>query len=181
MGGGIYPNGHSLRLRAQVPPRPPVAASMRIRFVLVVAVLGALVALPSAAGAAPPISSDNVSLLSRLPEAAGAISARFSPDGRLMYVSPASGLLIYDVTDPESPQREGALPLPHFENEDVDVGDGVVVLTNDPSFTELGMVYIVDVRDPSKPTVRSTLNTYLPGNPLDDPGQTGNGHILNCV
>ena len=39
-----------------------------------------------------------------------------------MYVTAATGLFVYDVTDPESPDLQGVLALPHFENEDVDVG-----------------------------------------------------------
>jgi hypothetical protein len=34
-----------------------------------------------------------------------------------MYVTGASGLRVYDVTQPQSPRRLGALALPHFENE----------------------------------------------------------------
>ncbi|MBI5105802.1 MAG: hypothetical protein HZB46_12640 [Solirubrobacterales bacterium] len=153
---------------------------MRLRSTVLALFAAALLA-PAAATASPPVSSDNVQLLTRLPEAVSAISARFSADGKVMYVSTATGLLTYDVTDPADPQRLGALPLPHFENEDVDVGDGVVVLTNDPSFTELGMIYVVDVKDPASPTLRSSLTTYLPvGDSLGE-AQTGNGHILNCI
>ena len=47
------------------------------------------------------------------------IGARFR-DG-LMYVTTTEGLNIYDITDPELPVPVGALPLPHFENEDVDL------------------------------------------------------------
>jgi hypothetical protein len=99
----------------------------------------AVLALAPAAYAAPLFKSDNVTLLGKLPEAAGAIGARFSPDGDTMYVTGASGLLTYDVTQPQSPRRLGALALPHFENEDVDSGRvggrDVVGITNDPSFT----------------------------------------------
>ena len=51
-----------------------------------------------------------------------------------MYVTTAKGLHVYDVTDAGSPQRTGFLPLPHFENEDVDVDTArnLVIITNDP-------------------------------------------------
>jgi hypothetical protein len=85
------------------------------------------------------LKSSNVTELGTLPEAVGAIGARFSPDGDTMYVTSATGLGIYDVSQPEAPQRLSRLPLPHFENEDVDLGHiggrDYVIITNDPSFT----------------------------------------------
>ncbi len=39
------------------------------------------------------------------------------------YVTGAKGLTIYDVTDPALPRLIGHLPLPHFQNEDVDVSE----------------------------------------------------------
>src|SRR3954454_11771039 len=128
--------------------RPAVAA-------LAVALCAATAAFVPAASAAP-LKSDNVSLVTKLPEAVGAASARFSADGKTMYVSTWKGLLTYDISDPANPQRLGFLPLPHFENEDVDAGDGVVVISNDPS-EGVGIVYIIDVRDPSLPTIRQTI------------------------
>src|SRR4051812_5642000 len=95
---------------------------MRRLLPTLVAAAGLVLALagPAAAGT-PVVASDNVTLQGRLPEATSAISSRFSPDGKTMYVSSATGLLIYDVTLPDHPILLGALPLPHFENEDVDV------------------------------------------------------------
>ena len=99
---------------------------------------------------APYCSSSNVTLVNKLPEAVGAIGARFSPDGKLMYVTTAKGLHIYDVRAAAAPQRVGVLPLPHFENEDVDVGRNTVVISNDPSFSGVGAIYLIDVADPSQ-------------------------------
>jgi hypothetical protein len=132
------------------------------------------------------IQSPNVTLKTKLPDAAGAIGARFSADGRTMYVTAASGLHIYDVSDPESPQRKAVLPLPHFENEDVDVDiqRKLVIITNDPSFTQFGVLYVIDVSNPSAPRVRSATPTRIPGAAVRQAtGQTGtgNGHIANCV
>jgi hypothetical protein len=154
---------------------------MRARLALLALLLAAGLALPSAAPAQAPLSSENVSLLGRLPEAAGAISARFSEDGKVMYVSTAGGLLNYDVTEPAAPKLIGTLPLPHFENEDVDAGNGLVILTNDPSFTEVGAIFVVDVSDPAKPALRSQLTTYLPAGDSLGEAQTGNGHTVSCI
>ena len=110
--------------------------------------------------------------MGKLPQSAGAIGARFSEDGATMYVSSATGLQIYDVSQPEAPKQLSELPLPHFENEDVDVGRDTVVITNDPSFSGVGMIYLIDVSDPAAPALRSAL-------PTSD--TTQNGHIANCI
>src|SRR3954469_16689412 len=49
-----------------------------------------------------------------------------------MYVTGVEGLTIYDISDPALPKPTGALPLPHFENEDVDLGGNTLLITNDP-------------------------------------------------
>jgi hypothetical protein len=143
------------------------------------AALAVLAAGPATAGAADvPLQSDNVQTIGKLPDAIGAIGARFSPDGRTMYVTSATGLGIYDVSRPELPLLLSRLALPHFENEDVDVGRNTVVITNDPSFTAVGAIYLIDVSNPRLPRIRSVLNTSLVGLASDD---TGNGHIANCI
>ena len=118
------------------------------KLALLTLAIAGLMAMPASAA---PLHSDNVRLLDKRPEAAGAIGARFSPDGKTMYVTAATGLFVYDVSDPESPDLKGFLALPHFENEDVDVGDGIVVITNDPSFSTVGALYVIDVQRPGQP------------------------------
>jgi hypothetical protein len=154
---------------------------MKVRAV-VLATLVALLA-PAAAVAAP-LHSDNVSLVTKLPDAVGAASARFSADGNTMYVSTWKGLHTYDVSKADDPQRLGFLPLPHFENEDVDAGDGVVIISNDPS-EGAGIIYVIDVHDPSLPTIAATIRngdaigvTNELG--LDD-ATSNTGHIANCL
>ena len=89
-----------------------------------------------------------------------------------MYVSSATGLQVYDVSAAATPRHIAQLPLPHFENEDVDVGRDTVVITNDPSFSTVGAIYLIDVADPANPVLRSVLPTSQ---------ETGNGHIANCI
>ena len=155
-------------------------------YVLLAAVLVGLLIAPSAQGAAL-FKSANVTELGTLPEAVGAIGARFSPGGNTMYVTSATGLGIYDVSAPEAPQRLSRLALAHFENEDVDVGHiggrDYVIITNDPSFTGVGVIYVIDVTDPSAPSLASATPVEVPG--LDGvatetPG-SNNGHIANCI
>src|SRR3954467_10712835 len=128
---------------------------------------------------AAPFHSDNVQLVTKLPDTAGAASARFV--GNHMYVSTWKGLSIFDISKADDPQRVGFLPLPHFENEDVDAAGDIVVISNDPSEGG-GVLYIVDVSDPTLPKIRSIMpNGLITGeNPLvDDPSYTG--HIANCI
>ena len=136
---------------------------------LLAVVLAGLFAAPAQAQ----LQSSNVSLLGKLPQSAGAIGARFSPDGDTMYVSSATGLQVYDVSAAATPRHIAQLPLPHFENEDVDVGRDTVVITNDPSFSTVGAIYLIDVADPANPVLRSRAPDVLQ--------ETGNGHIANCI
>jgi hypothetical protein len=140
---------------------------------LVLAVLGAAPAL------AAPFHSDNVQLVTKLPDTAGAASARFV--GEHMYVSTWKGLSIFDITKADDPQRVGFLPLPHFENEDVDAAGDIVIISNDPS-EGMGVVYVIDVSNPTVPTIRSIFpnGTIFGSNPADvNPSYTG--HIANCL
>src|SRR4051794_7211484 len=150
---------------------------------LPVFLLLALAAFAAPASAAPLFHSDNITQVTSLPEAAGAASARFSPDGKTMYVSTWKGLHIYDITKPDDPQRIGVLPLPHFENEDVEAGDGVVIITNDPS-EGMGLIYVIDVKNPATPTIRSIIrNGDIVGASDAVLGDTtsNTGHIANCL
>src|SRR5918992_742323 len=118
------------------------------------ALLAGFLVLCLAAPAGAAIESDNVSLLGKVPDSAGAIGARFSPDGDTMYVTAATGLQIYDVSQPETPRKLSQLALPHLENEDVDVGRDTVIISNDPAFTGVGLLYLIDVADPANPSIR---------------------------
>ena len=120
-----------------------------------------------------------MSLQGKLPQSAGAIGARFSEDGSTMYVSSATGLQVYDVSAPATPKQLSQLPLPHFENEDVDVGRDTVVITNDPSFSGVGVIYLIDVSDPAQPGAALDAADQRPG--ARAPNNTDNGHIANCI
>ena len=158
---------------------------MRRTVLLLACLIAALAATAVPAGAVP-LRSDNVTLLAKLPEVTGAIGARFSDDGKTMYTTAPDGLHIFDITNPELPLPIGFQPLPHFENEDVDVDQArkLVVITNDPSFSTAGMLYVIDVSNPTVPRIRDAEMTRIPGaavrQQLGQPG-TGNGHIANCI
>ena len=66
----------------------------------------------------------------------GAIGARVSPDGATLYLTDATGLGIYDLANPESPQIRSHVPLPRSD--------------------AAGAMHLVDVSDPAAPAIRET-------------------------
>ena len=127
-----------------------------------------------------PFASGNVELLGTLP-VGHPIGARFRGD--VMYVTGTDGLWTYDVSNPESPMPLGHLPLPHFENEDVDLGGDILLISNDPS-EGVGLLYVVDISDPRLPKLRSVMGEGLvvgvPGAPVRELGE-GEGHTVSCI
>ena len=160
---------------------------MRLRGALLVAALALLA--PSAAAAAPrlagerPLVSSNVETLATLP-VPNPICARFR-DG-FMYVTSTEGLTVYDVREPELPVPVGALPLPHFENEDVDLGGDILLVSNDPS-EGVGVLYVIDISNPRLPVLKSAMpngfiETGVPGIVgVPEPQEPGIGHTASCI
>ncbi len=141
-------------------------------------------AVPAAAQAPAAKKSENVSFLRTVPEP-GVISARFR-DG-LMYVSAESGLTIYDVRAPEAPRQIGRLALPNFENEDIDLGGDIALISNDPS-EGAGLLHVIDISDPTAPRRLTSFNTgTADGGAFTQflPGELGigwgTGHTASCV
>ena len=108
------------------------------------------------------IMSDNVLYLGTIPEAPG-IGGRVLKVGNQtrFYTTGAQGLSIYDVTIPIAPVLLGKLPLPHFQNEDVDVSDdgSRVIISTDtvavaPSTSSPASngIRIIDTSNPALPT-----------------------------
>lgn len=161
--------------------------AMRLCGVVVAATLS--LALVASASAAPrlagerPLASSNVEPLATLP-VPNPIGARFR-DG-FMYVTTTEGLTVYDVTKPELPVPVGALPLPHFENEDVDLGGDILLVSNDPS-EGVGVLYVIDISNPRMPKLKSAMpngfiETGVPGIfGLPEPQEPGIGHTASCI
>lgn len=120
---------------------------------------------------APVLKSDNISLLTTLPNP-GVIGARFKGD--YMYVTTLSGLTIYDIQDPAAPVEVGRLTLPHFQNEDVDLAGDILLISNDAA-ESTGILYVIDISDPAAPTLRSQIQ--MGGNPVEG----GPGHTASCI
>jgi hypothetical protein len=144
----------------------------------ILAILAVTVALPAPAALAQ--TSPGISVVGSIPER-GVVSAR--PVGNLLYVSSLSGITVFDVANPRAPVRVGRLELPHVQNEDVDVGSGILLVSDDP-YGGRGVLHVVDVEDPANPRVISTLNTWARGltNPFGaPPRERGIGHTVTCI
>jgi hypothetical protein len=139
--------------------------------------LAVIVALPAPAAAAQ--TSPGVSVVGSIAER-GVVSAR--PVGDHLYVSSMSGVSILDIADPRAPVRVGRLDLPNVQNEDVDVGSGIMLVSDDPVGGR-GILHVVDVRDPADPHVISQLDTWAPRwqNPFKPPARRGIGHTVSCI
>src|SRR6266540_4779528 len=134
-----------------------------------------VVVMPAAGSAAlpPPLAnSSNVQLLANIPGSAAGINFK----DNYAYVSGWGGITVLDIAKPDSPQLVGALPLPHFENEDVDLCGNTLIVVNDRVTRDLGsLMYVVSIANPTSPFVIGILPLGLTGN------GRGSGHIANFV
>ena len=142
--------------------------------------MASLAALPGRATALDNdtlFTSANVENIGTLPEAAAAISIAFSSDTPHMYVSTLKGLHIYDITDPKAPARVSVLPLPHYQNEAMSLGERpnsktpvkkfVIIASTQASFSKAGYydagtsrhIIVVDVTDPANPVELAGMPT----------------------
>jgi hypothetical protein len=132
-------------------------------------------AMPAAAQvpAEPPLAaSSNVHVIGHVPGSAAGMTFK----DHYAFVSGWGGLTVLDITKADSPEPVGALPLPHFENEDVDLCGNTLIVVNDRASSDLGAVlYVVSVANPTSPAVTAVLPLGLTGS------GRGSGHIANFV
>src|SRR3954452_12346941 len=77
----------------------------------------------------PPLrTSPNVQLVTNVP---GSYAGLIFKDHYAFATSWALGLTVFDIADPLAPTPVGALSLPHFENEDVDLCGDTLLISND--------------------------------------------------
>jgi hypothetical protein len=147
---------------------------------MLAALLGALGLLSAGtAGAAtvvppdPPLAtSSNVHLLGHITGTAAGMTFK----DHYAFVSGWTGITVLDIAKPDSPQLVGDLPLPHFENEDVDLCGNTLIVVNDREAKDLGSVmYVVNIANPTTPFVQAVLPLGLTGT------GRGSGHIANYV
>jgi hypothetical protein len=139
----------------------------------VVTVLNVASTASGALPAEPPLAnSSNVHLLGHFPGSAAGMT--FS--GHYAYVSGWGGITVLDIAQADDPKLVGALPLPHFENEDVDLCGDTLIVVNDREAYDLGSVlYVVTIADPTTPAISAVLPLGLTGS------GRGAGHIANFV
>jgi LVIVD repeat-containing protein len=127
----------------------------------------------SAQVAEPPLAnSSNVQLVGHVPGTAAGMNFK----GHYAYVSGWTGVTVLDIANAAAPKVVGALPLPHFENEDVDLCGNTLIVVNDREVEGLGAVlYVVSIANPTTPVVQAILPLGLTGS------GRGSGHIANFV
>jgi hypothetical protein len=125
---------------------------------------------PAGAGAR---TSPNVTVLGNIPGSYAGIV--FS--GHYAFATGwATGLSVFDIANPAAPMPVGALPLPHFENEDVDLCGTTLLIANDRAEEDIGgVLHVVDISAPATPRLVSSLPLGLTGS------GRGPGHIANFV
>src|SRR3954449_12298573 len=141
---------------------------------LAAAFVVAVVAPPDAGAVTdPPLaSSSNVQLVDHIPGSAAGMNFK----GHYAYVTGWTGVTVLDISNPASPTLAGALPLPHFENEDVDLCGNTLIVVNDREVQDLGSIlYVVSIANPTTPVVQAVLPLGLTGS------GRGSGHIANFV
>jgi len=139
-------------------------------------VIVAVTAVPAGAQglpADPPLAtSGNVHLVGHIPGTAAGMNFK----DHYAFVSGWGGITVLDIAKADSPQVAGVLPLPHFENEDVDLCGNTLIVVNDREARDLGSVmYVVDISKPTAPALAAVLPLGLTGN------GRGAGHIANFV
>ena len=149
-----------------------------LKIALVCALTGAgasLTALPAAAQipAEPPLAtSSNVHVLDHVPGSAAGMNFK----DHYAFVSGWGGITVLDIAKADSPRLVGALPLPHFENEDVDLCGNTLIVVNDREATDFGSIlYVINIANPTSPAVTAVLPLGLTGS------GRGSGHIANFV
>lgn len=135
-----------------------------------------LTVIPAAGGALPaepPLaSSSNVKLLGHVPGSAAGMTFA----DHYAYVSGWGGLTVLDIAQAADPQVVGALALPHFENEDVDLCGDTLIVVNDRVELDLGSVmYVVSIANRTTPVLSAVLPLGLTAS------GRGAGHIANFV
>ena len=112
------------------------------------AVIAVSSAMPAGGAAEPPLAaSSNVHYLAHIPGTAAGMNFT----DHYAYVSGWGGITVLDIAKADSPQPVGLLPLPHFENEDVDLCGNTLIVVNDREVQDLGSVmYVVSIANPTR-------------------------------
>src|SRR6266540_4037822 len=119
-----------------------------------VAVLNAVPAAGEGVALAPPLAaSSNVQLLANIPGSAAGMNFK----DHYAYVSGWGGITVLDIAKADAPQVVGVLPLPHFENEDMDLCGNTLLVVNDREAKDLGSImYVISIANRTSPSDRDS-------------------------
>jgi hypothetical protein len=155
--------------------RPRRGRAPRLTLALATA-LTVLVAGPATGETLPPdpplAASSNVQLIGHVPGTAAGMNFK----DHYAFVSGWAGITVLDIAQADAPQLVTFLPLPHFENEDVDLCGDLLLVANDREAQDLGSIlYVIGIANPAAPTILAALPLGLTGS------GRGSGHIANFV
>src|SRR3954449_1361460 len=170
----LRPQGRSDKGAGAVEIRRRPLRSVIMLAALAAAFIVAVVPPPDAGAVTdPPLAtSSNVQLVDHIPGTAAGMNFK----GHYAYVSGWGGITVLDIAKPASPQLAGVLPLPHFENEDVDLCGNTLLVANDREAKDLGSIlYVINIANPTSPVISAILPLGLTGT------GRGAGHIANFV
>ncbi len=153
-----------------------IGRRIKMSLLALAAVAAALVLVPAAGegdSLEPPLAaSSNVHLVAHVPGTAAGLNFK----DHYAYVSGWSGITVLDIAKADDPQLVGELPLPHFENEDVDLCGDLLTVVNDREAKDIGSVmYVVSIKNRTAPAIVGVLPLGLTGS------GRGSGHISNFV
>jgi hypothetical protein len=148
-----------------------------IRTFIALVGLAAVIPVSNAMGQGVPIepplaTSSNVHAVAHVPGSAAGMNFK----DHYAFVSGWGGITVLDIAKADAPRLVGGLPLPHFENEDVDLCGDTLLVVNDREAKDLGsLMYVVSIANPTSPVVQAVLPLGLTGT------GRGSGHIANFV
>ena len=122
-----------------------------VALVAIVIFLDVLPASGEVVLADPPLAtSSNVQLVGHIPGSAAGMNFK----DHYAYVSGWTGITVLDIAQADAPRVVNVVPLPHFENEDVDLCGNTLLVVNDREAKDLGSImYVLSLANPSAPVV----------------------------
>jgi hypothetical protein len=155
-GGRAHEQGGSMRHRGREIKRLTTLVGLSAVVVLLTAMPASGQTLPIK----PPLAaSSNVHPMEHIPGSAAGMVFK----DHYAYVSGWTGITVLDIADADSPQVVGELPLPHFENEDVDLCGNTLIVVNDRAEEDLGAVlYVVNIENPAQPIPAASCRSVSP-------------------
>jgi hypothetical protein len=103
----------------------------------------------------PVLSSGNLSVAAIVADP-GAIGGRIVGD--TLYTTSASGLRIYDLSLDGIPVLQASVPIPTYQNEDLDVAGGIALLSSDFLIGSPRRLTVVDVSNPLVAVPAATIS-----------------------